>query len=108
MNRSMKFGVALVAGIGLSGLANAAEHTGAVFGAHLNPAVANRGVCTILSPVTVGGSPWFCNYKPNALYAQINSLVEQAAVNGLDCKISSGALGFDGHHAIGWISCPAF
>lgn len=109
MNRNMAFAAALVGGVFASSVVSAAEFTGTVLGDHLNRTVPNRGACTILSPVTVGGSPWFCNYKPaNPLYNEINNLLAQAGVTRLTCKIGTTTTGPDGHHAIDWLSCQAF
>jgi hypothetical protein len=109
INKSVRCAVVLVVGICASSLASAAEYTGAVAGIHLNPNIADRGACTMLTPTTVPGTPWFCNYKQNnPLYDQINSLLQQSAVNRLYCKIDTTTAGPDGYHRINWISCPAF
>ena len=109
MNRNMTFAAALVGGVFASSAVSAADFAGQVLGDHLNRLVPGRGSCVILSPQTVSGSPWFCNYKiSNPLYNEINSLLAQAGIAKTTCKIGTTSLGPDTHHKIDWVSCQSF
>jgi hypothetical protein len=108
MNKVTTFAIA-VASVCASGLATAQDFScGKLTTAHLNPAIAGRGYCTIMVGAAPNGDPWFCNVSAdNPLYEAINNLIQQAALEqtGRNCLIASTFVGGETHNLIEWIQC---
>ena len=64
----------------------AASHTGTITLVLYNPFAADRGPCVRTNPAgPVTG--WFCLYKDNALYEEINVLLREAYIFSKSCTL---------------------